>query len=156
APATRGRAAVVHSFEMRGAVLLLLLAGCSSETPLAQLDLAVGPPTCTFMLSGDVSGTIICNPEFCRAPTGDLLQIHGSLPPDPLVNFGVDGPFVQGRSYTAADLSSFNAFANKGFEEVTYVAGNQVPGSTVTLTITDVEWNANDLCPTEGNVHGTA
>ena len=63
---------------------------------------------------------------------------------------------MPGRSYTASDLTTFIADGRPLTSTVSYVAGKQVIGSSVTLTLTDVEWNANDSCPTGGIVHGTA
>jgi hypothetical protein len=148
---------------MRGAVLVLILAGCSAES--APLDLAVGPtdlaagPTpCMFVVSGDVSvsGTSGCYARLCRGPTSDGLNLSGRIPPGPFADFGVDGPFSVGRSYAAGDLKTFNVVVRKGFTSVSYVAGPQIVGSTATLTLTDVGWKADDTCLTGGVVHGTA
>jgi hypothetical protein len=152
----------------RGAVLVLILAGCSSEST-APPDLAVGPPDlvvgppdlaagptgCVFVLSGDVSGTEWCYARLCRAPTGDGLNIYGRTPSSPEAVFGVDQTFLVDRSYAAGDLKTFNAAVSKGFSGGSYVAGHQIVGSTVTLTLTDVEWKAGDTCPTGGVVHGS-
>ncbi len=140
---------------MRGAVLVLILADCSSESA-APPDLAAEPPACMFVLSGDVSGTDGCYPRLCRGPTGDGIDLSGLTPRGPEADFCVDGPFTIGRSYTAADLKTFNAVVRKGFSTVSYLAGHQVFDSTVTITLTDVEWKADDTCPTGGVVHGTA
>lgn len=109
-----------------------------------------------FVLSGDLSDTIGCHPRFCRGAAGDGIDIYGPTPRDPEASFGVDQSFTLGRSYSAADLQTFSAVVRKGFSDVSYVAGNQVVGSTVTLTLTDVEWTASDTCPTGGVVNGTA
>ena len=141
---------------MRAAILVLLLAaGCSSEST-APADLAVGPSDCTLVLSGDLSGTIACVARLCRRPTGDGLELYGPTPRDPDVSLGVDGPFAVGRSYAAADLQTFSAVATKGFSSVRYAAGPAVAGSSVTLTLSDVEWKPDDVCPTGGVVHGSA
>jgi len=140
---------------MRGAALLLLLAGCSSESA-APADLGAGPSECMFALSGDLSGTIECEARLCRRSTGDGLDLYGPTPRGPEAAFGVDQPFAVGHIYTAADLQSFSAVATQGFTSVKYVAAPQIVGSTVTLTLTDVEWKPDDVCPTGGIVHGSA
>jgi hypothetical protein len=141
---------------MRAAVLVLVLvlAGCSSESA-APADLGA-EPACMFVLSGDISGTVQCFARLCRRPTGDALDLYGPTPRDPETGFSVDGPFTVGRTYAAADLQTFSAVATKGFSSVSYVAGPAVAGSTVTLTLTDVEWKPDDICPTGGVVHGSA
>ena len=109
-----------------------------------------------FALSGDLSGTVQCQARLCRRPTGDALDLYGSTPRGPETAFSVDGPFTVGQSYGAADLQTFSAVATQGFSSVSYVAGPAVAGSTVTLTLTDVEWKPDDTCPTGGVVHGSA
>jgi hypothetical protein len=109
-----------------------------------------------FALSGDISGTAQCLARLCRRPTGDALDLYGPTPRDPEAGFSVDGPFTVGKRYAAAGLQTFSAMATKGFSSVSYVAGPAVAGSTVTLTLTDVEWKPDDICPTGGIVHGTA
>lgn len=143
-----------YAGSVRSLLLALLLAGCSSESA-APTDLAA-PPACMFVLSGDWPGMMSCQARFCRGPAGDALSIYGFLTSGPEVNFALAGPFTPGRSYTAADLTFSGGFRANHFRPV-YVAGNQIAGSTVTLTIDDIEPNNNLGCASgNGTAHGSA
>jgi hypothetical protein len=148
---------------MRGAVLLLLFAGCSSESVAPPPDLAVSPPDlaadqtrCRYATS-NLSDTVdLCYVRFCRSPASDALDIYSVALWGPEMDFTINGGFTLGRSYTATDLTTFSGQYLNTNVDVRYSAGNDVAGSTVTLNITDVEWSANDACPTLGIAHGTA
>jgi hypothetical protein len=141
----------------RTVLVLLLLAGCSSESA-APADLAAGPPECMFVLGGAGSGTLGCSQRFCGQPTSGDLQLYGRTPNGPIVDLALDGPFMLGRSYTGADLKTFNASYREFSSPTTYVAGSSVAGSTVTLTITDAEQNPDASCGPngDGTAHGSA
>jgi hypothetical protein len=139
---------------MRGVLVLLLLAGCSSESA-APPDLAAGPVACMF--SGDAPDAR-CYQRFCRQPTSDNLQLYDVLPIGPIAEFALDGQqFTLGRSYTATDLTTFRA-SFRTFSGPTYAAGSSVAGSTLTLTITDAVQNPGETCgPSgDGTAHGSA
>ena len=140
---------------MRGAVLLLLLSGCSSETPIAMLDLSA-PNPCTFVYSGDESGTQRCEISlFCPFDGSYLLHLIEPTGRSEL-DFSVAGLFVVGKHYGTDDLS-YSAQFTTGFDpsQPHYGGGNGVSGSTATLTLTDaVPMTAP--CPYDGIAHGTA
>lgn len=140
---------------MRGAVLMVLLAGCSSESTTVPADLAA--PACTFLVNGNAPGTP-CSQRFCRQPTSDTLVLYDALPIGPQGTFVLAGPFTLGRGYTAAELQTFTVGYREGFGGPSYEAGSSLAGSTLTITITDVELSSDTQCGPSGNgkAHGTA
>jgi hypothetical protein len=142
----------------RGVILLLLLAGCSSEST-APADLAAGPSSCMYGLGGALSGSLVCEQRFCRQPTGDGLRLFGPTPNALNSDFTPDGQLTFGKSYGGADLKTWDAgYRELSSATVSYVAGNSVANSTVSITITGFEPNADTQCGPSGNgtAHGSA
>ena len=140
---------------VRGALLLLLLTGCSSNADSTAPDLAV-PVGCTLVFDGEASHSLPCNQRLCRSAPSDNLQLWGIVNGSFQLSFSIDGGFTPGRAYATGDLTTFLAETGIGFATTSYAAGSQVPGSTVTLTFTSLEPNDNLGCAS-GNVtaHGT-
>ncbi len=141
---------------MRAAAFLFLLAGRSSESSIAVLDLSA-PAPCTFTFSGDQSGSLSCEKIYlCFHGGANVFRLDEPTGLAELV-FAVEGQFSAGRTYGAADLQSFSAsLGGPRLFSDSYAAGNLVSGSTVTLTLTDVLANT-DTCPGNGGTaHGTA
>jgi hypothetical protein len=149
---------------LRGLMLVLLLTGCSSKDA-ATMDMSAAPPDmswpCLFAWSGDnESGSARCLAQMCLLPSSDTMIRSYSTAGRVEVAFTLGGPFTPGRSYAAADLKSFSAmgdFAVGPPGNDVFVAGSQVGGSTVTLTVADVDPGAPQNCPLgDGAAHGSA
>jgi hypothetical protein len=139
---------------VRGALLALLAVGCSSSGTPPPIDLAVAipdlsPPGCSLLFSGDVAGMNFCSYRFCHSETADSLQLYGGPVGFLQAVFGVDGAFMPGRTYGAAQLTAFDVSVN--FDHTgsnNYVAGKAIAGSSVTLTFADIEPNGELSCAT--------
>ena len=123
----------------------------ASDLSAAASDLASG---CTLTYSGDAAATIDCRVFLCHpAGTTEYLDITGPIdnPTEANAHFNVDATYAV-RSYTTADLSSFDAGIVLGGKR--YSLQPTTPGATVTLTIDSVAEPTTDPCT--GVAHGSA
>jgi hypothetical protein len=148
-----------------GAVVLVAVCGCSTGIT-APMDLSAGSgsdlsaagasdmSSCTLTYSGDASATVACRVFLCQPTPGTMewLDITGPIdnPTQSSSHFIVDGKLAV-RSYTAAQLSSFDAAVLLGGKY--YSLQPTTPGAAVALTVESVAEPTSDPCT--GIAHGS-